>query len=314
MDTLPRTPPGRVVDPMTTKLEHDGGYLAGRQGRSAESIRRELEDPNSEASRWLESIQRKSQAILIGPADGARSDLACFQVQAGAQGPIGLDKASSVSLWRGCRLGDVPCNGRGLAHPGEPDPQPRSDAGRARRSMGNTPGPAQHGATRREKAQPPSGRASKPSDVPSPKSAGTADGSTGLALARIEAKLGELQKRSKEAQSSPNQSEPSIEELKRDVERLRNETEARAQSTRQETHELGLVVQEVLQLLRGLAVRPWGPDQMQGSVPGQGQMFDQNHFRFEPGKGGRMDGSRATRADSQARECSAPADPDKLNR
>ena len=92
--------------------------------------------------------------------------------------------------------------------------------------------------------------------------------STGLALARIEARLGEFGERLKEAQSSPNQSDPSIEELRRDVERLRNETEARAQSTRQETHELGLVVQEVLQLLRGLASRPWGPDQMQGPVPG----------------------------------------------
>ena len=50
-----------------------------------------------------------------------------------------------------------------------------------------------------------------------------------------------------------------IDELRRDVERLRKEVETRAQSSRQESHDLSLVVQEVLQLLRRLAMRPWGP-------------------------------------------------------
>jgi len=54
-----------------------------------------------------------------------------------------------------------------------------------------------------------------------------------------------------------------IDELRRDVERLRKEVETRAQSSRQESHELSLVVQEVLRLLRRLAVRPWGPEPMQ---------------------------------------------------
>jgi len=85
------------------------------------------------------------------------------------------------------------------------------------------------------------------------------------------------------------------------------------QSSRQESHDLSLVVQEVLQLLRRLAMRPWGPAPMQvpvpeplqehqrrggagqgpglmpgaEQVPGQGQMPDQDHSRMDPGQGNR---------------------------
>lgn len=55
--------PGGVADPMTTKLEMLVGYLAGRQGKAAESIRRELENPTSEASRWLEAVRKRSRAV-----------------------------------------------------------------------------------------------------------------------------------------------------------------------------------------------------------------------------------------------------------
>ena len=61
LDNLPGNPTGGVVDPMTTKLEMMVGYLAGRQGKAAESIRRELEDPTSEASRWLEVMRRRTR-------------------------------------------------------------------------------------------------------------------------------------------------------------------------------------------------------------------------------------------------------------
>ena len=60
---LPRAATGGVADPMTTKLEMSVGYLAGRQGKAAESIRRELEDPTSEASRWLEAVRKRSRAV-----------------------------------------------------------------------------------------------------------------------------------------------------------------------------------------------------------------------------------------------------------
>ena len=63
MDHLPGTATGGVADPMTTKLEMLVGYLAGRQGKAAESIRRKLEDPTSEASRWLEAVRNRSRAV-----------------------------------------------------------------------------------------------------------------------------------------------------------------------------------------------------------------------------------------------------------
>ena len=64
MGDLPRTPTGGLVDPMKTKLEMMVAYLAGRQGEAAESIRRELEDPTSEASRWLEAVRSRSRGIF----------------------------------------------------------------------------------------------------------------------------------------------------------------------------------------------------------------------------------------------------------
>ena len=58
---------------MKTKLEMMVGYLAGRQGEAAELIRRELEDPTSEASRWLEAVRSRSRGVFVadsleGPA------------------------------------------------------------------------------------------------------------------------------------------------------------------------------------------------------------------------------------------------------
>src|SRR6476469_9704361 len=57
---------GGLAVTMKTKLEMMVGYLAGRQGESAESIRRELRDPAGEASRWLEEVQSRSRDILDG--------------------------------------------------------------------------------------------------------------------------------------------------------------------------------------------------------------------------------------------------------
>ena len=152
---------------------------------------------------------------------------------------------------------------------------------------------------------------SKESVSPQAKPPATVDGPTVLALARIEARLGEVGERLRETQSSQNQSDPMIDELRRDVERLRKEVETRAQSSKQESHDLSLVVQEVLQLLRRLAMRPWGPAPMQvpvpeplqehqrrggqgpglipgaEQVPGQDQMPDQDHSRMDPGQGNR---------------------------
>src|SRR5262249_35824194 len=62
---LSRTATGGLADPMKTKMEMMAGYLAGRQDETAGAIRRELEDPSSEASRWLEAVRARSREILV---------------------------------------------------------------------------------------------------------------------------------------------------------------------------------------------------------------------------------------------------------
>src|SRR5262245_11462758 len=70
---LPRTSTGGLAVTMKTKLEMMIGYLAGRQGESAESIRCELRDPASEASRWLEAVRRRSRDVLdVGRLEARR--------------------------------------------------------------------------------------------------------------------------------------------------------------------------------------------------------------------------------------------------
>jgi hypothetical protein len=64
LDRLPLSCPERLVDPMNTRLEMMAGYLAGRRDASADLIRRELEDPASEACRFLEAMQEKSRGAL----------------------------------------------------------------------------------------------------------------------------------------------------------------------------------------------------------------------------------------------------------
>jgi hypothetical protein len=132
---------------------------------------------------------------------------------------------------------------------------------------------------------------------------------TVLALARIEARLGELGERLREAQPTQNPTDPGIDELRRDLERLRKDFEARAQSSGQESRELSMAVQEVLQLLRRLAMSPSGPGLMQfpvpeplherqrrinqgsglipglGPFPGQAQAPDQDHSFMDPAQG-----------------------------
>ena len=49
---------------MKTKLETMVGYLAGRQGDAVERVRLELEDPGSDASRWLAEVRSRSRALF----------------------------------------------------------------------------------------------------------------------------------------------------------------------------------------------------------------------------------------------------------
>ena len=297
---------------MTTKLEMMVGYLAGRQGKAAESVRRELEDPTSEASRWLDAVRKRSRAVSRSGSPGVQDLISSASMRRGmttrypARNPLlpfvsGVSAAALVFIamslaWRAPDHRVLSLETMLTEH--EARWATRFDhldvalTKREATPQGNTPGSKQSVSPR---AIPPD----------------TVEGPAVLALARIEARLGEVGERLREAQSSQNQSDPMIDELRRDVERLSKEVETRAQSSRQESHELSMVVQEVLQLLRRLAMRPWGPEPMQvpmpgqlpehprhagqgtglmpgmEQVPGQGQLPDQNQSRIDAGQGNR---------------------------
>jgi hypothetical protein len=61
LDCLPQFHPEGLVDPMKTKLEMMAGYLAGRRDESADLVRQELGDPDSEACSFLEAIREKTR-------------------------------------------------------------------------------------------------------------------------------------------------------------------------------------------------------------------------------------------------------------
>ena len=162
---LPRTLTGGLVHSMKTKLEIMVGYLAGRQGEDVESIRRELEDPSSEASRWLEAVRRGrgGSSARARRKDWTSSRLAradCRRSQTHRTSP-GLRPADRTRnpgvreatvpdpLARLGRRGGAPCGGHGVAGPGRPSPPPRNDPGPARDPMGG-PLPASRGGPHEE--------------------------------------------------------------------------------------------------------------------------------------------------------------------
>jgi hypothetical protein len=332
---LPRTSTGWVVDPMTTKLEMMVGYLAGRQGKAAESIRRELEDPTSEASRWLETVRKRSQAVSRFGSPEARA-LVSPALARNVMTTRGSARKRLLPFLYGVSAAALVFLAMGVAWRAQDDRLLRLETMLAQREArwGTRFDQLNAALTRREVAPPGNTPGSRESVSPQAKPSATVDGSTGLTLARIEARLGEVSERQRVAPSSQNQRDPTIDELRLDVERLRKEVETRAQSSRQESHELSLVVQEVLQLLRQLAMRPWGPEPMQvpvpaplqehqrrggqgpglmpgaEQVPGQGQMPDQDHSRMDPGQGNRERRSQGSSGSSMGPRMRRPGGPE----
>jgi hypothetical protein len=246
------------------------GYLAGRQGRGAESIRRELEDPTSEASRWLLALQRKSQAV---------SKIAFPKVQAVAS-PAAMrngmitrqsGKKSSLAFLSGFSVATLAFVALSLAWRVQENRLLRLESMLKEREAWWTSRMAQlnEALTPRKEIPRAETQKTKQSGVPQAKPPAAVDGQAVLALARIEARLTEVGDRLSEAQSGQNQSDPMIAELRRDIDQLRKEIETTAQTNRQENQELRMVVQEVLQLLRRLSIGPWGPGPMQVPFPEQ---------------------------------------------
>jgi hypothetical protein len=297
---------------MKTKLEMMVAYLSGRQGEAAGSIRQELADPSSEASRWLEALRSRSGAIFgaglpemsdlvpTRPIRGRKTGRASTTpATAGRRLPLllGASSAALVVLVLGASWRSQDVRLRHL------------EAALSRRDArwGDRFDRLEAALVRREappKRELPSPKAAIPREV---KPTTPGDQPTHLALARIEARLGELGQRLEQA--GRDQADPRVAEVRQDLDRIRRDVEAAGRASRQESQELGAAVQEILELLRRLASQsvsmqtmpipvpvPVSPQGLQprvgqdgGMIPGQGpaQMPGTSHLQFAPGRGNR---------------------------
>jgi hypothetical protein len=299
---------------MKTKLEMMVAYLAGRKGEAAESIRRELEDPTSEASRCLEAVRSRSRGIFGAdfpempepiPSRSIRNR-ATARGMAGRRLPSLLFGASSAALvfiamgtaWRAQddRLRHLEATlARGEARWG--DRFNRLEAALTKREAPSQRQPASSNGPNLQELKPPT-----PTDWP-----------TSLVLARIEARLGELGQRLGEGQPRQDPDDQQVAQVRRDLDRLRQEVESAVRASKQESQQLSAAVREILELLRRLTMRSRATEPMQvplpipfppqghepgvgqgpgmisgpGQVPGQAQMPGQDPFYRAPGRGKR---------------------------
>ena len=246
------------------------GYLSGKQGQAAESIRRELEEPTSEASRWIAALrQRTRDASRRTPPKAATARWSALQkYETIGHRPV---RSRLFALLGAVSVAALVLAALGLAWRAQENELRRLETMLARREAHWASRFDELNALLARQTPVPQTRApsTKETSPPQPKSPAAMDGPTILALARIEAKVGQLGERLRETQSARNPNDPMVDALRRDIEQLKNDVEARDQSRKQESRELNQVVQEVLQLLRGLTLRPWGGGApMQAPVPG----------------------------------------------
>jgi hypothetical protein len=252
---------------MKTKLELMVGYLAGRQGDSVESIRLELRDPTSEASRWLEAVRSKSRAML---------DAGSLEAQ--GSGPPLVPKNSEnrgrarnrlVRMFLGTAAAALAFLGGVAAWRAQDESLKRLEAtlrhqeARWEARFNQVDSIFERMETVRPSKLPTSrepvsreGKSERPAE-PQPY----------LALARIEARLLEFGKRLEETTRSQAQSDPTIDQLRRELEQIGQLVEARSRASQQEMQSLNAVVQEVLQMLARLSLNSRVPDVMQVPLP-----------------------------------------------
>jgi hypothetical protein len=311
---LSRTLTGGLVDLMKTKLEKMVAYMAGRKGEAPESIRRELEDPMSEASQCLEALRSRSRGLFGADLtempepipSRSTGNRATTRGIAGSRLPSLLVGASSAALvfiavgmtWRAQddRLRNL-----------EVKLEKRDDRWGDRFNRLEAALTRREGPTQRQPAS------SKAPIFPEPKPQTSADRPTSLALARIEARLGELEQQLGQGQPMRDQDDQQVAQLRRDLDRLSQEVEIAVRTRKQESQKLSTAVREILELLRRLtmnsgAMAPMqvpgpipippqgqhpgvgqGPGMMPGpeQVPGQAQMPGQESPRWVPGRGKR---------------------------
>jgi hypothetical protein len=254
---------------MKTKLETMVGYLAGRQGAAVERVRLELEDPGSDASRWLTEVRSRSRALfspgsLEQPSGGRSTTLHPFTAEPRPGRSwwlppfvLGSSAAALVLLAIGSFLRQ------------RDDRLNRLETLLAQQDArwGNRIEQIETAVT--------SPRAPSRTEAPSAKtptsqdtrSAPQVDTTTALALARLEAKLGELGDRLGQEAPKSETLAPSVEPLRGDLERLRREIELGGEASMKQIRELSAVLREVLHLLRRLNVQARSADPLQVPVP-----------------------------------------------
>jgi hypothetical protein len=253
---------------MKTKLDMMVAYLAGRQGEAAESIRRELEDPTSEASRWLEAVRSRSRRVFGAEAPEMPDPIPSRSIHDRATAP-GTAGRRLPPLLFGASSAALVFIAVGAAWRSQDDRLRQLEANLARREArwGDRFNRLETALARRE--VPPQSEPSGPKEANprEPKPPTSADQPTSLALARIEATLGEIGQRLEEGQAGRDQDDQRIAQLRRDLDRLRQEVEMAGRASRQERQELGGAVREILQLLRRLASQSGPMEPMQVPVP-----------------------------------------------
>jgi hypothetical protein len=226
---------------MKTKLEMMADYLAGRRDASAELIRQELGDPNSEARGFLEALQEKSRGSLAvipaprpdrrparredGPIARALAGKARIRLAVLALVVTALLAAVAAAWWtQTLRLRAIEAS---LA---------RSNAS-WRERLGRLETAVDRGARANESA-----------------------------LARLEAALDKLERRLGEAIATRVDPDDAIvSRLRRDLDDLRQDLVARTLADRQELEDLRSIIDQAVRSLRRLEARP--PAQPPARVP-----------------------------------------------
>jgi hypothetical protein len=299
---------------MKTKLEMMVTYLAGRKGEAAESIRRELDDPTSEASRCLVALQSRSRSAFSAEPPETPVPMPSRSIPNGATARE-MPGKRLPSLLLGAFSAALVLVAVGMAWQAQDERLRHLEATLARReaAWGDRFDLFEAALTRCEalsKRQIASSNGPNPQE---PKPPVQTDGTTSLALARIEARLGELGQRLGEAQPRQDQDDQQLAQVRRDLDRLRQEVESAVRTSKQESQGLSVTVREILELLRRLMMHSRMTDPMQvpmpipglpqgrepglgqwpgkipgpGQVPGQAQMPDQDHSNGTPGRGRR---------------------------
>ena len=224
---------------MKTDLETMIGYLAGRDGQGDAGLRAELDDPSSEASRFLEAARRRTRALIAdGPVDEPRPAPLARRPRhrrvAMVAGAVALVLISAL-----IPLGFGAIRERRLREAlTRAESDAREQAVRLEAALART--------TPRPASTPPT----KPREEP-----------IALALNRVEAGLGKRERRlddlSRPAPAPPAIEsppplgpDPSLGEIRAEIAAIRRETASSEQANARQLQEMRTVLQELNQIVR----------------------------------------------------------------